>query len=165
MTMLITEVVVDTNVAVVANNTKHPAGQDCVRSCLDALRYVRGDCRVLLDDSDLILGEYRRHLCPSGQPGLGDAFFKWLFDNQGDPAHCRRISVHPHPDRGFEEFPPDPSLSSFDLDDRKFVAMALASGGSPQILNASDTDWWQYRRELKQNGVAVTFLCPDLMDS
>ena len=66
--------------------------------------------------------------------------------------------------RGFEEFPDSARLSSFDRSDRKFVAVALASGSSPKVLNAADTDWWDHRQALEENGVDVVFLCPELME-
>ncbi len=158
-----TEVVIDTNVAVVANGKADQAGPSCRLNCIVRLRQIQVECRILLDDKNLILTEYRNLLSFSGQPGLGDAFFKWLFDNQANPEHCRRIAVNLHADRGFEEFPDDPSLSRFDQDDRKFVAIVLASGTDPKVLNASDTDWWDYRHELRPHGVQVDFLCPELM--
>ena len=163
MTTVKTEVVVDTNVAVVANGAHDPAGPRCVRKSVDRLRQVLNDCRVLLDDKQLILAEYRRNLSPSGQPGPGDAFFKLIHDNQSNPEYCRTVAVNLHPDRGLREFPADPRLSSFDNDDRKFVAVALASGTAPQVLNASDTDWWQYRQELSGHGVKIVFVCRELM--
>lgn len=119
--------------------------------------------RVLLDDKHLILAEYRKNLSPSGQPGPGDAFFKLIFENQSNPDYCRKVAVNLHPDRGLEEFPTDPRLGPFDHDDRKFVAVALASETEPQVLNASDTDWWHYRQELLRHGVGVIFLCPEIM--
>ena len=163
MTTVKTEVVVDTNVAVVANGAHGPAGPRCVRKSVERLRQVLNDCRILLDDKQSILAEYRKNLSPSGQPGPGDHFFKLIHDNQSNPEYCRTVAVNLHPDREFEEFPADPRLSSFDSDDRKFVAVALASGTDPQVLNASDTDWWQHRRELSEHGVRVVFLCPELM--
>ena len=157
------EIVIDTNVAVVASRRTPQAGQNCIRECATRLRYVIDQCRVLLDDRNEIFGEYKRYLSFSGQPELGDAFFKWLFENQANPEHCRKVPISPHQDRGFEEFPDDPALSSFDPDDRKFVAVALASGTSPKVLNASDTDWWLYRNQLRQHGIEVVFLCLELM--
>ncbi len=96
---------------------------------------------------------------------MGDAFFKWLWNNQVNPACCRQIKIVPDPlgDRVFEEFPDDPDLAGFDRSDRKFVAVALASEESPPILNASDTDWWEVRDALARHGVYPRFLCPELM--
>lgn len=158
-------VVVDTNVAVVANGKTSQAGIDCISACITELGEIRAHRRVFVDHDGLILEEYRRHLSPSGQPGPGDAFFKWLWDNQGNLRHCKPVEITPLDGNGqsFAEFPDDPALAGFDRDDRKFVATALASGGHPPILNASDTDWWNYRVALSRHGVKVRFLCPELM--
>jgi hypothetical protein len=153
----------DTNVAVVANGGHDKAGPNCIRACIDMLRQIRDEQRILLDDKQLILTEYRKNLSPSGQPGPGDAFFKLLHENQSNPSYCRIVAVNFHPERELKEFPADPELDSFDRKDRKFVAVALASGTQPHILNASDTDWWQHRQELLRHGVEVVFLCPELM--
>lgn len=155
-------VVIDTNVLVVANGRHEPASDDCVLACIDALSQAR-EGRVLVDEQQEILDEYRNHCSHSGQPGLGDAFFKWLHNNQANPARCERVKITPHPTRKFEEFPEDPDLASFDLSDRKFVAVALANQEEPPILNASDTDWWHVREALERNGVTVCFLCRELM--
>ena len=112
---------------------------------------------------DLIFQEYEHYFSYSGQPGPGDAFFVWLHRNQYIPQHCRIIPVTLHPERGFAEFPVDPALASFDPGDRKFVAVAIASGTAPEILNATDTDWWNDLAALQRHGVRVTFLCPELM--
>jgi hypothetical protein len=156
--------VMDTNVAVVANGRAPQAGNQCVETCITTLIEMRDHHRVLLDEQGLILDEYRRHLSPSGQPGPGDAFFKWLWDNQGHLDHCRQIPITPaRGTRSFEEFPDDPDLARFDREDRKFVAVAIASGEQPPIFNASDTDWWVHRAALKGHGVEIRFLCQELM--
>ena len=124
---------------------------------------VRNAHRVMLDDQRDILDEYLRNLSPSGQPGPGDAFFKWLWENQANESHCVTVAVANDPVRGYREFPEDPALTDFDQDDRKFVAVARAAGTEPPILNASDTDWWHHREALRDCGVRVEFLCPELM--
>lgn len=155
-------VVVDTNVLVVANGRHAPARERCVGACIDALDRARRDV-VVIDDGQLFLDEYRKHCSFSGQPGLGDAFFKWLWSRQADSRHCRRVQITPDAQRGFVEFPADKRLASFDREDRKFVAVALAAGDAPPVLNASDTDWWHARAALGEHGVTITFLCPELM--
>ena len=156
-------VIVDTNVAVVANGRTPQANSACVCECISRLLQVRMTGLVLLDAANLILDEYRRNLSPSGQPGTGDMFFKWLWNNQGFGEHCQKVDITPNDERGFDEFPNDPTLGAFDADDRVFVAVAIASGMQPSILNASDPGWWTYRDELEHHGIAVEFLCPVLM--
>lgn len=64
----------------------------------------------------------------------------------------------------FVLFPQDSDLCGFDKSDRKYVAAALASRRTPDVLNAVDRDWWQYRDALKRNGVRCRFLCPQHME-
>lgn len=154
-------VLIDTNVAVTANRGATHASPDCVLSCIRALKDLRETKRILVDQLGFIMREYRRHLAPAGQPGTGDMFFKWLWDNQGNPQLCRHVvvTVNGNPDRSFEEFPDDMELSRFDRSDRIFVAVALASRESPPILNATDSDWTAFERQLANHGVRVQFLC------
>ena len=91
MSMGNTEVVMDTNVAIVANGMTDQAGPDCKLECIAHLRRIRGECRVLLDNRNRILAEYGKKLRHSGQPGPGDAFFKWLFDNQSNLNAARKL--------------------------------------------------------------------------
>jgi hypothetical protein len=156
--------VIDTNVAIVANARTPHAGPDCVIACVEALSSAIEHRIVLIDDMMRILDEYRRRLSLSGQPGPGDRFVKWLWLNQANDEHCRAVTILPRGLVGdFAEFPSDRALASFDLDDRKFVAVAVSSGLAPPILNASDTDWWDHRVALERNGIRVEFLCPALM--
>ncbi len=158
-------VVLDTNVAVVANGKHEAANTQCIGACVTVLMQTRNQV-VLVDTGYRIFDEYRRQLSHKGQPGLGDAFFKWLWENQANPDRCRQVPITPHAgsDAGFEEFPNDARLAGFDPSDRKFVAVALGSGVDPDIVNASDTDWWEYREALRDHGVRVRFLCPELMN-
>lgn len=153
----------DTNVAVTANGKADHVGPECTLICIDFLEKLRKDHLLLLDDKHLILSEYQKNLRHSGQPGPGDAFFIWLWNNQANPQHCHTVAVTTNEERGFVEFPDDPRLSNFDHDDRVFVAVARASKTNPSVVNASDRDWWDHRAALRENGVNIKFLCPELM--
>ena len=158
------EFVVDTNVPIVANGNQTPqADWNCRLSCIDNLERVQSEGVLLMDEKFLIFQEYSYYLSPSGEPGVGDRFFQWLLLNQGNEQLCRMIPITTDPNREFTEFPDDPALASFDRSDRKFVAVALASESAPEILNATDTDWWYDLEALQRHGVNVTFLCPELM--
>lgn len=163
--MKMAPVVVDTNVALAADGKANQASPHCVLRCLQELASIKNGRQILLDDKGLILQEYLKQK-PHGFPqGPGDAFLVWVYDNQANPARVRGVPVTPlsGDPRGFLEFPDDADLTGFDQDDRKFVAVALASGDAPSILNATDTDWWIHRNALVRNGIQVEFLCPDLM--
>jgi hypothetical protein len=154
--------VVDTNVTVVANRRSPQAGPQCVLACVDALEGIKQYGKIVLDDQSRILDEYRKNLSFSGQPGFGDVFFKWVWQNQGNVERCERVEIHPRKsdEEDYLEFPSASSLHGFHSDDKKFVAVALGSRNNPDLLNAVDQDWWDYRAALKQCGVRVKFLCP-----
>ena len=59
----------------------------------------------------------------------------------------------------FEEFPDDPALNDFDPDDRKFIAVAIAHIETPPILQAVDSQWWDFRNAFRENDVTVDFIC------
>ncbi len=158
-----TAFVVDTNVLVVANGKTEQASPDCIRECVNALERIQKKGRLVLDDAMLIFQEYRPYGSFSGQPGVGHAFFKWAHNNRYNDHRCELVTLHPRGTTGqdFEEFPDDPDLKGFGPDDRKFVAVARASKHAPRILNAVDSDWWDYREPLKRHGVKIVFLCPE----
>lgn len=158
-------VVVDTNVAVVANEkASHVSDKTCIYACKMALmEIVKKKIRLVLDDDYRIFDEYRRHLDFSGDPGIGDEFFKWVHERQACTEYVEQVHITSRDGNDFEEFPDTDDLKGFDPDDRKFVAVALASESNPTILNATDTGWWSYRRALVQCGCKIIFLCPNLM--
>ncbi|MDQ2732367.1 MAG: hypothetical protein M3Y56_11975 [Armatimonadota bacterium] len=137
--------VIDTNVLVVANGG-HEVSDDCLRRCLNALSNSREGI-VVVDNQFQILKEYRKHAHDTGQPGVGDAFLKWLLRNQANPDHCEQVPLTASGLGNYLEFPSDPALDGFDKSDRKFVAVALTSEHGPEIQNAVDTDWWKFRDE------------------
>jgi hypothetical protein len=153
--------VIDTNVIVVANGKSAQADLKCVRACIEALNKIHEDGMVVLDDIMRILDEYRRNLSLSGQPGVGDAFFKWVWDNQANESRCERVKIHSEGFFGedYFEFPSDKELRGFDRSDRKFVAVAISSKYKPEIVNAVDPDWWQYKTQLAKHGIRIKFLC------
>lgn len=158
-------VLVDTNVPLTANGIADHADDTCQFSCVAKLIDIQARGRVLVDASGFIFREYSHQLSHRGQPGLGDAFFKWLWDNQGHENICTRIPVVPEDEEGyaFANFPDDPDLAGFDRADRKFVAVAIESGEQPPIVNATDSDWMHFQTALEKHGVRVEFICPHLM--
>jgi hypothetical protein len=159
------DVVLDTNVMIVANCKSTHASLDCQLASIKRLEELRESNRICLDDSGFILIEYAKKLCFSGQPGAGDAFFKYVFDRQADPSFCESVHVTPLNKEGtsFSEFPRTADLEKFDSDDDKFVAVSLAHGNQPPIINAVDSDWWIFRSQLASLGVNVEFICPGEM--
>lgn len=158
-------VVVDTNVAVVANSAGKPSPDlespslECIQACVDALLGVTREGHLVIDDAGLIFDEYARNLSFAGQPGTGDVFMKWVYERQWDATVCSRVSITPDNEREFAEFPDEPSLKSFDRDDRKFVAVSAAHDARPPIVQAVDHKWRKWSDALESCGITVEFLC------
>ena len=160
-------VIIDTNVAVVANRRTTTATNRCVISCVRRLQAVETEHTLVIDRSWHILREYMRELRSEGQPGVGDAFLRWVLTNQANSARCEQVNITLNSEReddtDFAEFPNDPRLAGFDRSDRKFVAVARSHPEHPPILNAVDTDWRDHYAVLAEHEVTVEFLCPDEM--
>ncbi|MBI3523986.1 MAG: hypothetical protein HY066_05560 [Betaproteobacteria bacterium] len=153
------KVVVDTNVAIVANGRDTPhASLACQYACTEFLQGLvapRKRTLIILDEPGLIFGEYSRHLSYKGQPGVGDMFFKYLHDHMYLNKKVRRVSITQIDDeeRGFKELPPN----SIDKSDRKFLAAAVVA--SAEIVNAVDTGWHKQVEFVVELGVNVQQLC------
>lgn len=153
-------VVVETNVAIAANGRDTHAGLACQYACVDLLEKLtrlKSKYTILLDDCELIVDEYKRHLNYRGQPGIGDAFFKYLHDHKysGDRVALIRVTQNDDDRRGFDELPEN----TFDKSDRKFLAVAVVGNGT--VFNAMDPDWHEHKNFIAGLGVIVEQLCPE----
>ena len=148
--------VVDTNVAIAANGHGTDADKKCRLVCVQELRSLVAQEIVAIDDRGRVLDEYKKHLSFSGMPGVGDMFFKHVFNNQSQDKYVRRVAVTPTEDaeRSFEELP----KNTFDPSDRKFLAVAVAAEAI--VLNATDSDWDEQKPLMDELGVEVRQLCP-----
>lgn len=152
--------VIDTNVLVTADGRADHVSDLCQTNCIQFLADARSAGHILVDDQHLILGEYLSQLRHGGQSGAGWAFYKWLHDHRNVRMPMVQITPIPGSDEDYEEFPHTGSLVGFDRSDRKFVAVARASGKNPPIANATDSDWADFHGALRDAGITVQFLCP-----
>ena len=157
--MIVGEVVVDTNVPIVANGRGTHADTKCRLACVEAIHTIQASQTVVIDEARAILTEYRRNLNLSGQPGFGDRFFKYVWDNQYSDARVRLVPITESDDkqRGFAELPEN----ALDPSDRKFLAVAVVSGAS--IVNATDSDWQEQRELLERLSVRLVEVCPEVI--
>jgi len=158
--------VVDENVPIVANDSvrlepKAPqADIDCRLACVQALRSIVKSGILIVDSAGEVLENYRRHLQHRGQPGVGDAFFKHIIDHHFNRRKVRRVSLVKNAKRGFEAFPAEAALATFDRSDRIYIALALAALEKPHVLNAVDSDYCEHKAALGGAGVHVHEICP-----
>jgi hypothetical protein len=153
-------VVIDTNVGIVANS-KADVSRACELRCVQLLREVTESGHLVLDREGRIFAEYLRYLSLSGEPGVGDAFMRWVNDHQHDEKLCTRIPLTIKSDQKIVEFPARSALAGFDPSDEKFVAIAAVHPDKPPIQVAVDRGWIRYRDALAEAGIKVKFLCPD----
>ncbi len=154
--------VVDTNVLLVASNRASHATWDCQASAAGALAAIRSCKSLVLDQGWEILQEYSRTLqMHVHRPrGPGEEFFIWASRAEA----VRLVRLERHPGKGYAEFPDASELASFDEDDRKFVAATIKSGvDRTELVNAVDSDYQEHVLALREAGVTVRELCPDLL--
>lgn len=152
-----TEVIVDTNVAVVANDQNTEIIASCVDACKLFLIGIAAGQVVLVDGADEIRAEYARAVGMGRPYQLGAQFLVHVLRHQYDVRVVRRIDLPRRPDDTFEDFPDVPELSMFDLSDRKFAVLARKTG--TPVTNATDSDWADFRDALNAHGIKVDFLC------
>ena len=153
--------IVDTNVLLVASKKAPQASLSCVLTCIKYLNNLRESGILVIDNNRLIIREYENKNSRSGQPNVGDAFLKWVLTHQAT-ERCEQVPITQIAENDFAEFPRSPALAKFDPSDRKFVAVALTHHAKPAISNAVDSDWRNYELALKEHGIELDFLCPEL---
>lgn len=153
--------IVDTNVLLVASKKASQASENCELACEKYLQNLMNTGILVIDNQWLIIKEYMNKNSQSGQPYAGDAFLKWVLTHQAT-KRCEKVAITQIAENDFAEFPKSPSLAKFDPSDRKFVAVALTHPAKPAIANAVDSDWRNYEQALKDHGVTLHFLCPEL---
>jgi len=152
-------VIVDTNVILVANRQHADVSEACILLCAQRLQAVMAGGRIAIDDGYRILKEYQNKTTPHVGTRPGDAFLKWLLRNNANATRCEQVKLVEHSERGFQSFPDDERLATFDPPDRKFVAVACAHADKPPIAQAADSKWLGWAPSLAKHGITVDFLC------
>lgn len=126
-----------------------------------ATRVQAGDVVVALDAADEILNEYLGTLKKKRTSGLAVKVARRLQQRKRDPEVCRQIPITPlpHPSGSYEQVPVP--IRDFDPDDQKFLAVASAASGSPQVFAGLDFEWWERREDLASSGLDIQFVCSD----
>jgi len=151
------EVIIDTNVAVVANRQSPKVAQECIDACAEFLAVARAEHVILLDQDDEIRAEYARALSMGRPYQLGAQFLVHVLQHQHGARHVRLVHLPKDAAGMFADFPTVAALAKFDLSDRKFAALGRRAG--VPVTNATDSDWAAHLPALNANGIAVNFLC------
>jgi hypothetical protein len=151
--------VVDTNAPIVANgrtDARAPGDPsiDCRIAAVAFLQKIENRQGVLVDDDNRVVEEYRRHLNPSGQPGVGDRFYQRVLN---DWRFAERRALPVGDDGEYVDLPRSLVDAGFDPSDRKFAALARRC--LAPVANAVDSDWIAHGALLEAEGVRVEHLC------
>lgn len=155
------EVVIDTNVLMVASRRHDDVSPECVLACVDRLQQAQMRDVIVIDDGYRILREYQANLDTKRGKGVGEAFLKWLLQNQANTSRVHKVALTEHAADEFAEFPNANLAAQFDPSDRKFAAVANAHPAKPATLQAADSKWLRWVEGLRAAGIRVEFLCPN----
>lgn len=152
--------VVDTNVPIVANGRADLGGAQlpspgCRLAAVTFLRELARTGRAVLDVAGAIQEEYRRHLNPRGQPGVGDRFYQVVLHSA--PHLVERVDLPLRENGEYENLPQSLIDVDFDLSDRKFAALACRAG--VPVINATDSDWVNAADALAAESIEVRHIC------
>ena len=153
--------VVDTNVILVANGAHAAVSEDCRQACVERLLLLVRGGRTVIDSGNQILEEYLRRTEPRKGQRPGDAFLKWLLNNQSNPKRVERVAITRAGANSYAEFDALDLPVQVDPADRKFIAVAAAARGRPPLWQASDSKWLDWWPDLGDVGTHVEFVCPE----
>jgi hypothetical protein len=147
--------IIDTNILIAANgNARHLKLSDTIK-CQKFTASLFVDAVISIDDKQEIFTEYFRYANRSGQPGIGDAFAKYLWDHQFDNSKCEIVKIEFHERCVYSVLADKESLLSFDRNDLKFIAVYFGSRNNPVICNACDSDWKEKKALLDEYSVKI----------
>jgi hypothetical protein len=149
---------IDTNVLVVANEQNDQVSLWCLENSISAVSNAMLNGVVLVDSTDCVVEEYLRAVDTRRRPqNAGGRFLLWLLENRYSDDRVKQIDIPKDHAGHFTDCPPKLNASTFDISDRKFVALAVKGMGC--VLNATDSDWCEHATLLSAGGVRVTNLC------
>ncbi len=156
--------IMDTNVLCAASTidpdsrfdqTDHvPVGE--LEAVLDWLMAFRADStrQIVLDTEWRLIDEYKANLGESGDTNIG---MRVVYEKMNAG---RWVDVPVAAD-GRETLPEDLDKAHNYRGDRKLIALALADRPNSTIVNACDTDWYDWEATLTANGIVVDQIIGD----
>jgi hypothetical protein len=133
--------IVDTNIFIAANGKADQLAENDANKCRLFVGSLFSDTTISLDLQGEIFNEYFNHMNWSGQPGIGDAFVKYLWDRQYNKTICEKVDIKKDKNGIYKQLRDKKDLLLFDPNDHKFIAVYLGSKNSAVICNACDSDW------------------------
>lgn len=161
--------IVDTNVPLGAVNTENSVPISCQQKCVSLISSIlNGQARAVIDDKNEAIKEYRNKMYPDPNPSapIASWFLMYILTEYREDR-VLRLPLTQNEEGHFTTYPDDPRLASFDLSDKKWIALAKAyeeQFGEPvPIVNATDSDWLHFEKALKENGLIIELLCREIL--
>lgn len=148
--------IIDTNVIAVANNMADHLSEKQILKCQTFVLGLFTDTCFSIDSMNLIFDEYFTYASRKGEPGIGSALAKYIWDHIADQAICEVVPIITCPEpHFFSVFKTHNELLSFDKSDLKFIAVCIDSNKMPVICNACDSDWKEKKELLDAKRIRV----------
>jgi len=147
--------IIDTNVFVAANGGTDQLSEDDINRCKSFVALLFSKTIISIDAKSEIFSEYFRYMNRSGQPGIGDAYVKYLWDRQCDKTVCELVDISKNKNGVYKQLKGKEDLICFDPNDLKFIAVYLGSKFNTTICNASDRDWEENKSLLAKYNINV----------
>ncbi len=164
--------IIDTNVPLTAAGFNSEASADCALICEEVINgVIRGEIAVVIDREESAIAEYRQNIYPDPKGTRAGQFLMFLLMNRHRPSRVRSIELErdanglymDYPDRHDLWTSDDERCESFDANDKKWVALAVAfrreTGDDAPIVNAADRCWLAFNSHLESAGVKLEILC------
>ena len=100
-----TEVVIDTNVLLVAEGKHGDISEECITRCADRLEAIQKSAIVVIDDAFRVINEYMQKLDVKKDKKAGAVFLKWLVNNQADTRRVMQVRLTETGTDQYDEFP------------------------------------------------------------
>ncbi len=166
--------IIDTNVPLTAAGRNPQATSVCVLNCGEIIsRILKGEIVVVVDVNDSAIAEYRNNMYPDPNGTPAGQFLMYLLTNKNRSRRVKSVSLALDENGQFEDYPDsgdtwttgDVRCKRFDLDDKKWVALArrfrLETQANAPIVNAADQCWIAFEPQLESAGVKLETLCRD----
>ena len=165
--------IVDTNVPLTAAGKNPQASKACVLNCGETInRILKGETVIVVDANDSAIEEYRNNMYPDPKGTAAGQFLMYLLINRSQSQRVKLVRLPIDENGQFQDFPDkddtwttdDVRCRSFDLDDKKWVALAVRfrkeTGDEAPIVNAADRCWLAFESQLESVGVKLENTLP-----
>ena len=106
-----------------------------------------------------IISEYEANIDTKKQNTFANRFLKWLYTNQANENLVKTVKIDMVSEFDFEQLTDEIRAIGIDKSDLKFVAVTISNNFIAYIIQAADSKWLIWEKELNQARIKVEFPC------